>query len=134
MIAKTLNYTDFNGVDRTETFYFNLTEAELTAWETSVDGGMSQYIAAIAAAKDEKELIQLFQNVLDLSYGRKSADGRRFEKSEEILGDFKSTQAYSDLYMSLVTNAEKATEFINALVPKKQRAAAADNAVALPMA
>lgn len=141
MITKTINYTDFNNVERTETFYFNMTDAELTAWEKSVDGGMSQHIMDIINAKNEKELILLFQDIIDRSYGKKSADGRRFEKNAEILADFKSTQAYSDLYMSLVTDANKATEFVNALVPKKRAAAAANDAtasansvVALPMA
>lgn len=135
MIAKNVTYVDFNDVERTETFYFNMTEAEISAWEMSVEGGMSKKIEAITAAKDVKELAQLFADVLDRSYGRKSPDGRRFDKNPEILADFKATKAYSDIYMSLATDAEKATEFLNALIPKNRRAAAAPvttaNAIAL---
>lgn len=125
MIAKNVSYVDFDGVERTETFYFNLTSAEIAAWELSTEGGMRKKIEEITAAKDLKQLSILFMDILDRSYGRKSPDGRRFEKSEAILADFKSTQAYSDIYMALATDAEKATEFLNALVPKDRTAALA---------
>lgn len=133
MITKDVTYIDFNDVERTETFHFNMTEAEISAWELSVDGGMSERVREITAAKDVKQLAVLFADVLDRSYGRKSADGRRFEKSPEILADFKATQAYSDIYMSLATDAEKATEFLNALVPKSRRAAPAAEAANAPI-
>lgn len=125
MIAKNVTYIDFDGVERTETFYFNLTAAEIAAWELSTEGGMRKKIEEITAAKDLKQLSILFMDILDRSYGRKSPGGRRFEKSEAILTDFKSTQAYSDIYMALATDAEKATEFLNALVPKDRTAAPA---------
>ena len=129
MITKNLTYEDFNGVKRTETFYFNLTQAELTDWELSVAGGMSAYIQRIADAKSERELIGLFKGIIDRSYGVKSPDGRRFMKSPELLEEFKSTQAYSDFYMSLVTNTQNALDFINALTPNAPKA---ENAAAQP--
>lgn len=131
MIAKNVTYVDFDGVERTETFYFNLTAAEIAAWELSTEGGMRKKIEEITAAKDLKQLSILFMDILDRSYGRKSPDGRRFEKSEAILADFKSTQAYSDIYMALATDAEKAIEFLNALVPKDRTAAAAAQTAAV---
>lgn len=133
MIAKDITYVDFDGVERTETFRFNLTEAEIAAWELSTEGGMRKKIEEITAAKDFKQLSILFMDILDRSYGRKSPDGRRFEKSEAILADFKATQAYSDLYMDLATDAEKANEFLNALVPKGRTAAPAAEAANAPI-
>ncbi len=123
MVTKTINYTDFDGVERTETFRFNLTEAELQAWELSVEGGMRKRMESIMAAKDTKQIAELFQEIIDRSYGCKSADGRRFVKSPELLAEFKSMQAYSDLYMTLATDAAAATEFVNGLVPKTSIAA-----------
>lgn len=117
MVTKTLTYKDFNGVERTETFYFNLTAAELATWQNSMEGGMADYMQKIVAANNVREMIRLFQEILDHAYGRKSADGRRFEKSPEILADFKATQAYSDLYVQLATNAQAAADFVNALIP-----------------
>lgn len=111
MITETLTYVDFGGTERTEDFYFNLTEAEVLNLSLSKEGGMEAYIKKIVNAKSQLELVKLFQDVLRISYGKKSEDGRRFEKSPEIFADFEATQAYSDFYMSLVTNTEKAIAF-----------------------
>ena len=109
MICEPITYTDFDGVERTENFYFNLTEAEITDWSLSVD--------RIVKAKSQKELVELFKTVIEKAYGEKSADGRRFMKSPEIFANFAATQAFSDFYMSLATDTEKATKVINALAP-----------------
>ena len=106
MITETLTYVDFGGTERTEDFYFNLTEAEVLNLSLSKEGGMEAYIKKIVNAKSQLELVKLFQDVLRISYGKKSEDGRRFEKSPEIFADFEATQAYSDFYMSLVTYTE----------------------------
>lgn len=122
MIHETLTYTDFGGTQRTEDFYFNLTEAEVINMALSKEGGMEAYINKIVNSKNQIELVKLFQDVLRISYGKKSEDGRKFEKSPEIFADFASTQAYSDFYMSLVTNTEKAIAFINGLCDTKPKA------------
>ena len=44
MLKKTHTYYDFDGQQRTEDFYFNLTEAELTELEYSMNGGLSQLL------------------------------------------------------------------------------------------
>jgi 5'-deoxynucleotidase YfbR-like HD superfamily hydrolase len=63
--------------------------------------------------------MEIFADLIYMSYGRKSLDGRRFEKSEEIKRDFMETEAYSVLFTELVTDAKKAADFINAIVPKE---------------
>ena len=78
---------------------------------------MQEYIDRIVKAKSQKELVELFKTVIEKAYGEKSADGRRFMKSPEIFANFAATQAFSDFYMSLATDTEKATKFINALAP-----------------
>lgn len=117
MICEPITYTDFDGMERTENFYFNLTEAEITEWSLSVEGGLQEYIDRIVNAKSQKELVELFKTVIEKAYGEKSADGRRFMKSPEIFANFAATQAFSDFYMSLATDTEKASKFINALAP-----------------
>lgn len=119
MITETLTYVDFGGTERTEDFYFNLTEAEVLNLSLSKEGGMEAYIKKIVNAKSQLELVKLFQDVLRISYGKRSEDGRKFEKSPEIFADFEATQAYSDFYMSLVTNTDKAIAFINGLCDTK---------------
>ena len=117
MIKETRKYVDFDGVEREEDFYFNFTKAELLQMELSVKGGFHAYIEQIVKAKNETELIRLFKELLEKSYGVKSPDGRRFIKNAEVLEDFKQTEAYSDLFMELATDADKASKFVNGIFP-----------------
>ena len=119
MITKTITYTDFNDVERTEDFYFNLSEAELTAWEYSVSGTLTEHIKRIESTIDVPQLMELYKELIDRSYGIKDADGRRFRKSPEILQDFKDTNAYSELFMELATNQQAGGEFISGIVSNK---------------
>lgn len=119
MLVKTITYEDYNGEERTEDFYFNLTKAECLELETSMDGGLSAYIRRISAAQNGPEIMALFKKVILMSYGIKSPDGKRFEKSEKISKEFEETPAYSELIMEIVTGgAEAAAKFINAIVPE----------------
>ena len=118
MIKKTVTYTDFNGFTRTEDFYFNLTEAELTEMQVSVDGGMKAFLQKIIDTHDEKQLIEHFKWLVLMAYGEKSADGRRFVKSEEIRNGFAPTEAYSKIFMELSHDANAASEFVNGVIPQ----------------
>lgn len=117
MLKETLKFVDFDGNEREEDFYFNLTKAELLQMELSVKGGFHTYVERIIKAQDTTELIRIFKELLDRSYGVKSDDGRRFIKNEEVLSDFKQTEAYSDLFMMLATDADKAARFVNGIFP-----------------
>lgn len=119
MYKKTMTYTDFNGVERTEDYYFNLTEAELTDMELSREGGLGETLKAIINTKDQVAIINMFKEIVVKAYGRKSPDGRYFVKNDAIREEFMSTQAYSDLFMELATDADKAAEFINKIIPNK---------------
>lgn len=118
MIKKTKTYKDFNGLERTEDFYFNLTEAELVEMETDVDGGYAEMLQTIIKAKDVKTLIKVFKDLVLKSYGVKSLDGKRFEKSPEIANAFAQTQAYSDIFMELAFDDIAASEFVNGIMPE----------------
>ena len=117
MLKKTINYVDYNGVERTEDFYFNLTKAEVTEMELSVDGGLSQMIEQLVNAKDNKQIIALFKEIILKAYGEKSADGRRFIKSKEISEAFSQTEAYSELFVELALNEDEAAKFIKGILP-----------------
>ena len=117
MIKKTITYTDYDGNERTEDFYFNLTQTEILELEVSDNAGMEKTIQRIIDEKDMKRLVAIFKDVIMKSYGKKSVDGRRFEKSKELLDDFMQTEAFSQLFIELATNADKASEFINGVVP-----------------
>lgn len=111
-------YTDFNGVEVTEKFYFNLTQAEIMEMEYSTDGGLENFIKKVIDAKDPKRLMELFKDIVMRAYGVKSDDGKRFIKSEEVKAAFRESAAYSDIFMELATDADKATQFINGITPK----------------
>jgi hypothetical protein len=117
MLKKTITYTDFDGNERNETFYFNLTQAEVAEMELSTKGGLAAKINEIIASEDNETIIALFKDIVGKAYGEKSADGKYFVKSKELRDAFMSTQAYSDLFMELATDSEAATAFINGIVP-----------------
>ena len=117
MLKKTMTYTDYNGVERTEDFYFNLTKAEVMEMEMSTSGGLSEMINKIVATQDAPAIIKIFKDIILKSYGEKSLDGKKFVKSEELSNAFSQTEAYSMLFMELATDAEAASNFINAIVP-----------------
>lgn len=123
MLKKTVTYIDFDGNERTEDFFFNLTEQEIAEMELSTEGGLGNFINKAVAAKSQVELIELFKKLILAAYGVKSADGRRFVKNDTVREDFMSTQAFSDIYMELVQDADKASSFFNGIVPKEKNKA-----------
>lgn len=120
MVVETITYKDFNGNERTEDFYFNLTEAEVTELELSCSGGLTAMIDRICTAQNEPEIIKVFKDLIRKSYGVKSPDGRKFIKNESVFEDFEATNAYSILFMQLATDADKAAKFFNAVIPQKK--------------
>lgn len=117
MLKKTITYTDYNQAERTEDLYFNLTKAEVMEMEMSISGGLTEMIKKIVAAKDAPAIIKVFKDLILKAYGEKSPDGKRFIKSEEITTAFAQTEAYSQLFMELATDPDKAAEFVNGIIP-----------------
>lgn len=117
MIKKTITYKDYNQVDRTEDFYFNLSKAEVMEMEMSTSGGLAEMITRIVAAQDQPAIIKIFKDLILKAYGEKSPDGKRFIKSDELSIAFSQTEAYSQLFMELATDAEAASAFVNGIVP-----------------
>jgi hypothetical protein len=117
MLKKTITYTDYNGNERTEDFYFNLSKAEIMEMELSTTGGIAEMVRKIVSAQDTPALVKIFKDLILKAYGEKSADGKRFIKSEELRDAFSQTEAYSELFMELSTNADAAAKFVNGILP-----------------
>lgn len=117
MLKKVIEFTDYNGVERKETHWFNLSEAELTEMQLEVDGGLAEYIMRISEEQSGPKIIKMFKDIILRAYGIKSDDGRRFIKTEKLKEEFAQTEAYSKLFMELAQDADKAAEFINGIVP-----------------
>lgn len=118
MYKKKITYVDYDGIERTEDFYFNLNKAEVMEMELGTNGGMQKLLEKIVNEHDNKRLVELFKTIVLKAYGEKSLDGRRFMKSPEITAAFESTEAYSELFMELATNADAAAEFVNGVIPQ----------------
>lgn len=117
MLKKTVTYTDYNGVQRTEDFYFNLSKAEVTEMELSVNGGFSTMVQEIVKSNDGSRIMELFKEMVLKAYGEKSADGKRFIKSKELSEAFSQTEAYSEIFMELATDDKAAADFVNGIMP-----------------
>lgn len=117
MLKKTVTYVDYNGVERTEDFYFNLSKAEVAELELSVEGGFSAMLEEIVKAKDNVRIVELFKKMVLMSYGEKSADGKRFVKSKELSEAFSQTEAYSEIFMELALDEKAAAAFVNGIMP-----------------
>lgn len=119
MFTKTIKYTDYDGNEREEAFLFNYTKAEILEMEMSYDGGFEKLLRKIIMTQDVPKVTEYFKKLILEAYGEKSMDGKRFVKSKELATAFSQTEAYSNLFIELTTNANSATEFINALLPAK---------------
>ena len=117
MIKETIIYNDYNGTERKEDFYFNLTKAEIMEMEMSTKGGLAEMIQRIIAAQDQPAIIKIFKDLIIKSYGVKSADGKRFIKNDEVVEEFVQTEAFSQLFMKLATDSDAAAKFVNGIVP-----------------
>lgn len=116
MLKETLTYTDFNGTKRTEDFFFHITEKEALTINAKFGGDLETYVTNLSVDQDPERMIEFIDFMLLTSYGRKSADGRRFEKSEQIKMEFEQSVAYSDLFMKFLQNPEFAANFGAGLV------------------
>ena len=125
MLKKTITYTDYDGNERTEDFFFNLTKAEVLEMEMGINGGMTKLIQRLVAEQDMERISKTFKDIILRSYGEKSLDGKYFEKSPELSKRFSQTEAYSELFLELL-DPEKASVFINGILPQDVISAAKD--------
>lgn len=128
MLKKTITYTDYNGTVRTEDKYFNLSKAELMQMEMGTPGGFANMLQNIINAQDGASIIKIMNDLISKSYGVKSPDGKQFIKSEELSREFMQTEAYSEMFMEMVTDANAAADFVNGIIPADLAAEAAKNA------
>lgn len=119
MLKKSIKYVDYDGNERTEDFYFNLNKAEVIELQLGTVGGLTKTLEKIVQEKDASRIIEYFKTLILKAYGEKSADGRRFIKSQELRDAFEQTEAYSELFMELASNAQMAAEFVNGVLPKE---------------
>lgn len=129
MLKKTVTYEDYNGVEHTEDFYFNLTKVECMELEFGfgADETLSGSIQTLINAGDMATVIKTIKKIVLTSYGIKSPDGKRFIKNDTVRTEFEENPAFEQIYWELVTNSEKAADFITGIMPSAIRNSLGDN-------
>ena len=118
MLKETITYVDFNDLERTEDYYFNLTRTELVRMEMSKSGSLTGLLTKITKANDMPDIFEAMESLILKAYGEKSVDGRYFNKSEEISNMFMNSPAYDKLFEKLTTDANYAYKFLLGILPK----------------
>lgn len=118
MIKKTIHYTDIMGEKSEMVTYFHMNKAEVLKWMVP-DGNLTldQVLNKFLEHKNVKEMMLTIEDLIRRSYGEKSVDGKSFVKSAERTEAFMQTEAYSTLFMELINDDDKATEFLNGIFP-----------------
>lgn len=117
MFIKTISYVDYDGVERTENFYFNLSKAEMIMLESTTPGGYTAMLQRIVDSKDNVALMNAFTDLIKRSYGIKSEDGKRFIKNDQVVEDFLNSAAYEQMFLELFTTENAAIEFVRGIMP-----------------
>ena len=117
MFKKKVTYTDYNGQERTEDFYFNLSRSELIMLESTTPGGYAAMLQRIIDSKDQRQLMNEFTNLIKMSYGVKSEDGKHFIKNDEVVNDFLNSAAFDQMFLEFFTDENAASDFANGVLP-----------------
>lgn len=121
MYKKNITYTDFNGEERTDAFYFNLSDAEILELQVSYGGDMSRIMTNMLEKRDAKGLLGIITDLIKTSYGEKSSDGKRFMKNQEVKDSFVTTDAYSKLVLELLNDDKEFEKFMTNVIPSDKR-------------
>ncbi len=119
MLKKDITYVNYNGTEKTDTFYFNLNVVEITELEASFKGGLEAEIRRMVAENDTAAIVSFIKNIILKSYGEKTMDGNRFKKSPEISEAFSQTEAFAELFTELCTNLNAMKAFVKGIIPQK---------------
>lgn len=122
MIAKTINYTDYNEEKATEKAYFDMTEREMTLFVLKYakdETSLNNYIKRIAAEGNTRDIIAFVDDLLLSAYGIKSDDGTRFIKDKNKTEQFATSTPYSVVFAEMITNVDSLIDFLAGLGANK---------------
>lgn len=121
MFSREFEYTGYDGQPKKDTYWFNLSEAELYEIELSSIRGFTGEMTKLLQEERTKEIVDKFKGIILGSVGVVSSDGRKFLKSEEIKEDFYRSRAYEQLFVELVSSGAKLAEFLKGAIPEDLR-------------
>jgi hypothetical protein len=123
MFTYTVEYKDFNEVPKKKELYFNLTEPEIVMWQGANDGALDTVLQRMVDAQDFRDIAEMFDDIVNRSYGVKSVDGEDFDKSEEIVKKFKSSRAYEAFFRAITSDADLALRWLRGMMPQRYQEA-----------
>lgn len=118
MYKKTLKFNDYDGNPVEKEYYFNLNKAELLELSAEHPEGLEAYWKSLISNQNTKEVFSEIKTLIIMSVGKKSSDGLRFVKNDEIMHEFIESEAYPTLLCDLLTNEDSAKAFFEAIAPK----------------
>lgn len=118
MITREVTYTDYNGDEQTEKYYFDLTVPEMLELSFSSAGDIQSTLERLSNSRKVGEIFNIIQTLIFKSVGVKSDDGKRFVKNEEVLNDFKQSRGYESFLMKMMQDTDYASKFIEQLIPQ----------------
>lgn len=111
MFKQNITYTDFNGNERKEDFYFHLSTPEVIRLEAEIGEKIDEYTKRLAEAMELAPLLAFLEKMILSSYGKKTSDGKSFIKTPEIRSEFEHSQAYAEFFEMLIKDPELAKKF-----------------------
>lgn len=116
MLAEKIKYVDLDGQELEETFYFNLSKAEMVELEL-IYGGLEDYMNRLVQDRNTAELVKFYKAFILKAYGERGVDRKRFIKSQELRDKFEQTDAFSELFCKLTLDIDYAKRFLMGILP-----------------
>lgn len=107
MFATTVNYTDFDGHERKETLYFNITEQQMRDLYQDDPDFSEKALTNAMETRDNNEFLRIMKKLILASYGEKSEDGKVHKKNKEIRENFECSAAFEQLMDDIMYKADE---------------------------
>lgn len=117
MYKVTVNFEDFNGIQKTKDLLFNLTKTEITKANLK-DETLEDKFKALVINKNTADIARVFEDIIGMAYGEKSSDGETFMKSPEIRARFECSAAYDAFFDKILGNVDEAIAFLKGILPQ----------------
>lgn len=139
MLKKKIAYKDYLGNERTRTLYFHISttvatrmvmsEATLNVEEvegedpkvSDVRDGLAARIRGVAERGNGREMLDLFDWLVQHAYGEIEDDGESFNQSQEVYDKWRKSASYDAFFSELVNDTDKMTEFVNKVFSEELR-------------
>lgn len=118
MLAREFTYEDFDGKTVTETWHFHISKADILMFDADYPEGLAGVLTAMGKTQNKKDILEMFQKIIRLAVGKRSEDGRRFIKTDDISDEFFQTPAWDQLLMELLEGKMDGAEFIRGIMPR----------------